>query len=157
MRVAKSIQSGQTITVNKSGTNSDIIKAIHYYLPYAVDQSKRRSSIFKGQNEKETASNIWGFLKNNINYIEDSVHFQDIKLPNRLVKEKKGDCKSFSMFAASILENLGIPYKFAYTSYTNNKTPQHVYIQTDSGYIIDAVWNKFNSEKKYTYKYLKKG
>ena len=62
MRVAKKIQSGQTITVNKSGTNSDIIKAIHYYLPYAVDQSKRRSSIFKGQNEKETASNM-GVLK----------------------------------------------------------------------------------------------
>jgi hypothetical protein len=157
MRVGKKIATGQNITVNKSGTNSDIIKAIHYYLPYAIYQSKRRSSMFEGKNNKETANNIWSFIKHNINYIEDSISFQDIKLPNRLIKDKKGDCKSFSMLAASILENLGIPYKFAYTSYTNSKTPGHVYIQTDDGYIIDAVWNKFNSEKPYTYKYLKKG
>ena len=55
----------------------------------------------------------------------------------------------------SILENLDIPCKLAYTSYTDSKIPQHVYCQTKSGVIVDGVWNKFNSEKKYTTKYLK--
>ncbi len=95
-------------------------------------------------------------MKDNIRYVEDSVHFQDIRLPNRLIKDGKGDCKSFAMFTASILENLGIPYKFVYTSYTDNRVPQHVYVQTDNGIIIDAVWRQFNDEKPYTYKYLKK-
>jgi predicted transglutaminase-like cysteine proteinase len=156
MRIGKPIQSGQTIVVKKRGNNSDIINTIHSYMPYAIGQSKKRASIFKGKDDKETCRNIWSFLKHNIKYVEDSIHFQDIKLPDRLVKERKGDCKSYSMFAASILENLGIPYKFAYTSYTNNRTPSHVYVQTNDGCIIDAVWKKFNDEKPYTYKYLKR-
>ncbi len=156
MRIGKPIREGQTITIKKSGKNSDIINTIHSYMPYAIGQSKKRASLFKGKNKLETCKNIFNFLKDNITYVEDSVYFQDIKLPNRLIKERKGDCKSYSMFTASILECLGIPYKFAYTSYTDNKTPQHVYVQTNDGIIIDAVWHKFNSEKPYTYKYLKK-
>ena len=156
MIIGKPIKSGQTIVIKKSGNNADIINALHKYMPYAVQQSKKRASMFKGKDNKETARNIWSFLKHNIRYIEDSEHFQDIKLPDRLIKERKGDCKSFSMFTASILDNLGIPYKFAYTSYTDSKTPQHVYVQLDDGTIIDAVWKKFDSEKPYTYKFLRK-
>jgi len=59
------------------------------------------------------------------------------------------------MFTAGILQNLGIPCKLVFTSYTDNRTPQHVYVETNSGIIIDAVWKKFNSEKPYTYKYYK--
>jgi hypothetical protein len=91
MRIGKPIQAGQTITIKKSGNNSDIINAIHSYMPYAVGQSKKRASIFKGKDNKETCRNIWSFLKNNINYVEDSVHFQDIRLPDRLLKTRKGD------------------------------------------------------------------
>jgi hypothetical protein len=156
MRIGKAIPEGQTITVKKLGQNSDIINALHKYMPYAVEQSRKRASLFKGKDNLETCKNIWNFLKSNIRYIEDSIFFQDIKLPNRLIKDGKGDCKSYSMFTGSILDCLGIPYKFAYTSYTDSKTPQHVYVQTDDGVIIDAVWNKFNDEKIYTYKYLKK-
>lgn len=156
MILGKPIQGNKTIVVKKSGTNSDIIKAMIKYMPNAVYQCQKRASIFKGKDELETCNNIWSFLKHNIKYVEDSVHFQDIRLPDRLVKDRKGDCKSFSMFTAGILQNLGIPCKFVFTSYTNNKTPQHVYVETDSGIIIDAVWKKFNSEKAYTYKYYKK-
>lgn len=156
MILGKQIKSGQTLTIKKKGNNSDIIKTIHHYMPYAIKQSEKRASLFKGNTNLETCNNIWSFLKHNIKYVEDSVHFQDIKLPDRLIKERKGDCKSFAMFTASILYNLGIPCKLAYTSYTDSKTPQHVYVQTDDGIIIDAVWKKFNSEKPYTYKFLKK-
>ena len=107
MMLGKYIKPGQTITIKKRGKNKDIIDAIHGYMPYAIDQSKKRASLFKGKTKKETCKNIWNFLKDNITYIEDSVYFQDIKLPNRLIKERKGDCKSYSMFTASILECLG--------------------------------------------------
>lgn len=155
MMLGKAIQGNQTIVVKKRGVNKDIINALHFYMPYAVRQNCNRANLFKGKDNKETAKNIWTFLKSNIRYVEDSVHFQDIKLPNRLIKEKKGDCKSYSMFTASALKCLGIPCKLVYTSYTDSKTPQHVYVVTNDGIIIDAVWNKFNSEKPYTYKYTK--
>lgn len=156
MIIGKAIKENQTFVVNKKGTNSDIIKAMIHYMPAAVYQGKKRASIFKGKSDLETCKNVWSFLKHNITYLEDSVHFQDIRLPDRLVKDRKGDCKSFSMFAASILQNLNIPCKLVFTSYTENKTPQHVYVETESGILIDAVWKKFNSEKAYTYKYYRK-
>jgi hypothetical protein len=51
------------------------------------------------------------------------------------------------------LENLKIPYKFVYTSYSANPIPQHVYVVTENGCIIDVVYGTFNAEKKPTYKY----
>jgi hypothetical protein len=51
------------------------------------------------------------------------------------------------------LENLKIPYKFVYTSYNNNPIPAHVYVVTEDGCIIDAVYGIFNAEKKPTYRY----
>lgn len=156
MIIGKKIASNKVFVVKKKGTNSDIIKAMIYYMPAAVFQGQKRASLFKGKSDLETCKNVWSFLKHNIQYVEDSVHFQDIRLPDRLVKDRKGDCKSFSMFTASILQNLNIPCKLVFTSYTDNKTPQHVYVETESGILIDAVWNKFNSEKPYTYKYYRK-
>jgi len=152
----KQVKAGQTIIVKKIGSNSDIISALHYYMPYAVQQNQKRKFLFQGKTEKEICQSIWQFLKDNIKYVEDSIYYQDIRLPNRLLKDRKGDCKSYAMFTASLLKSLNIPCKLVYTSYTASKTPSHVYCQTDSGIIIDAVWNKFNSEKPYTYKYLKR-
>jgi len=47
MRLGKHIQPGQTITVKKRGKNSDIINAIHGYMPYAIGQSKKRAVMRK--------------------------------------------------------------------------------------------------------------
>ena len=76
-------------------------------------------------------------------------------MPSALLKKKVGDCKSYSLFTASVLENLGIPYTIVYTSYNANPIPQHVYIITQKGCIIDAVYGKFNQEKPPTFKYKK--
>ena len=41
MIIGKPIKSGQTIVIKKSGNNRDIINALHKYMPYAVQQSKK--------------------------------------------------------------------------------------------------------------------
>jgi hypothetical protein len=47
------------------------------------------------------------------------------------------------------LTNLGIPHKLVYASYDpNDSTPTHIYVVTNKGCIIDAVYGKFNAEKK---------
>ncbi len=143
---------GKTTVNHINGWNSDIITTIHSNVPAATKQMKEVAQTFNKVNEKETARAIWNFLKREIKYVKDPDGYQNIKLPGRFVATGSGDCKSYSLFTASILENLGIPYSFRYTSYGLNPTPQHVYIVTDSGIIIDGVWNKFNSEKAYTSK-----
>jgi hypothetical protein len=143
---------GKTTVNHIDGWNSDIITVIHSNVLAATKQMKDVSQTFNKGNEKETARAIWNFLKKEIKYVKDPDGYQNIKLPGRFVATGSGDCKSYSLFTASILENLNIPYSFRYTSYGINPTPQHVYIVTDSGILIDAVWNKFNSEKAYTSK-----
>lgn len=147
---------GQSITISISGNNSQLQKAIEAAVPAAALQVKSIARQFQGESEKQTAKTIFNYLKTRINYKADDSH-QKIKLPTALLRTRVGDCKSYALFTAAILENLKIPYKFTYASYNPmNKEPEHVYITTDSGYIIDAVWGKFNSEKRPAHKFNRK-
>lgn len=134
--------------------NKDIRDLLEKLVPKAKQQMQDFSKSFKGASEKETCKKIFNYLKNNFTYVADGDE-QIIKLPSALLNKKVGDCKSYALFTASILENLGIPYSFIYASYNSNPIPQHVYVTTKNGCIIDAVYGKFNQEKKPTYKYKK--
>ncbi len=156
-RFVKILPLDNSSTVNYlSGINADIISVIHSNVARAARQTREISKYFKGSTDLDTARNIWNFLKKEIKYKRDREGFQDVALPGRFVAEgltRGFDCKSFSLFTAAILENLKIPYSFRYASYSaTDPTPQHVYVVTDSGIIIDGVWNAFNSEKAYKHK-----
>ena len=142
-------------TLYQDGDNAQLRGVIFDATPTAIAQTKQLAQQFKGKTDLETCKNIYNFLKYKIRYKEDGFH-QKVKLPSALLREKVGDCKSYSVFTYAILTNLGIPCKYVLTSYNNEPTPSHIYVQTDSGIIIDAVWNKFNSEKKPNYKFYKK-
>jgi hypothetical protein len=145
----------QNITFKVGATNFELQRAIEAALPAAVAQTKNLAKSFKGSTEKESCSKIFNFLKNDIQYKVDGDN-QKIKLPSAFLRERSGDCKSFALFTAAILSNLKIPFSFTYASYNpNDKTPEHIYVTTKNGCIIDAVWGKFNSEKKPCYKFQK--
>jgi hypothetical protein len=134
--------------------NKDIRDLLEKLVPKAKAQMVEFSKRFKGQTDEQTCRNIFNYLMNHFTYVADGEE-QIIKMPSALLKKKVGDCKSYSLFTASILENLNIPYTITYTSYNSNPIPQHVYIVTQKGCIIDAVYGKFNQEKTPTYKYKK--
>jgi len=145
----------QNITFKVGATNFELQRAIEAALPAAVAQTKNLAKSFKGSTEKETCSKIFNFLKNDIQYKVDGDN-QKIKLPSAFLRERSGDCKSYSLFTAAILSNLKIPFSFTYASYNpQDKTPEHIYVTTKSGCIIDAVYGKFNAEKKPCYKFQK--
>lgn len=137
------------------GDNKALRDAIFKATPKAIEQTKTIASRFKGATDMDTCRNIWNFLKNEIKYVADGQH-QKVKLPSALLREKVGDCKSYSLFAASILQNLGIPWHYVLTSYNNDPTPSHIYVVCDNGVIVDAVWTAFNQEKKPNYRYKHK-
>jgi len=145
----------QNITFKVGATNFELQRAIEAALPAAVAQTKDLAKRFKGSTEKKTCSKIFNFLMSDIKYKVDGDN-QKIKLPSAFLREKSGDCKSYSLFTAAILSNLKIPFSFTYASYNpNDKTPEHIYVTTKSGCIIDAVYGKFNAEKKPCYKFHK--
>jgi hypothetical protein len=147
---------GQTILVKANATNSELQRAIEAVIPQAVVQTKSIASRYKGKTEAETCKKIFDYLKNNINYRADGPD-QAVRLPSGLMRTLQGDCKSYSVFTSSILSNLGIPHSLVYASYDpKDSTPSHIYVVTDKGCIIDAVYGKFNAEKKPAFKKLKK-
>jgi hypothetical protein len=137
------------------GDNYQLRQIIFANTPKAIQQCKSIAQKFKGATEMDTCRNIFDFLKNDIKYVADGSH-QKVKLPSALLREKVGDCKSYSLFTGAILANLGIPWKYVLVSYREDPTPTHIYVVTDSGIIIDAVWGTFNSEKTPTHKYYHK-
>lgn len=144
--------------VNKIGAiNADIIKQIHANFYGAVRQTAGIAHNFNAGSITNSAKAIWDYLKQEITYKRDGEKYQDIRMPNRFVHDKQGDCKSYSLFAASILANLGYSVRFRYASYSSSATPTHVYVvaNDDKGteIIVDGVYNHFNKQKSYTHKY----
>lgn len=149
------IKRGHTI-VKRNATNSELQRAIEGAIPQATKQAATFADRYKGKDEIETCKKIFDYLKNNINYKADGVD-QQVRLPSGLMRTAQGDCKSYSVFTSAVLSNLGIPHKLVYASYDpKDPTPSHIYVMTDKGCIIDAVYGKFNAEKKATYKKYKK-
>jgi hypothetical protein len=145
-------------SVKQDADNSDIRAALENAVPLAVKQTKALAPSFKGKSEKETCKKIHDFLMT-LGYKADG-NDQNIKLPSALLKSKVADCKSYSLFTSAILTNLGIPHSLVYTSYDPNQPiPAHVYVTTNSGCIIDAVWTKaggkYGTEKKPNFKYIR--
>lgn len=142
-----------TEVLNKDmADNADIRRAIIQAVPKANQQVTKFAKHFGRNSQRETCKAIFDFLKNEIKYVADGSE-QVIKLPSALLSTKVGDCKSYSLLTSAILTNLGIPHHFVLTSYNGDPTPSHIYVATDDGCIIDAVWGIFDSEKKPFYKY----
>jgi len=143
-------------TVNVvDANNADIITVLEKNFPVAVGQTKDFAKKFKSGSAGEAALKVWDFVKRNIKYQRDDDEKQAIRLPNRFVNDRTGDCKSYALFIASVLQNLGYTVAFRYTSYNrNNPKPSHVYVYLpDDGIVVDGVYNYFNKEKPFVYKY----
>jgi hypothetical protein len=142
--------------ISGDADNKDLREAILAAVPEAVKQTKDLSNYFRSTNERETCKRIFDFLKTRVKYQADDYR-QVIQLPSAILRPGAiADCKSLSLFTAAILQNLGIPWHFVLTSYNDSPIPGHIYVETDSGCIIDVVWGKFDSEKKPKYKYKMK-
>lgn len=142
---------------NAAGINKDIIIAVNSSFIDAVKQTKKISNQFKGSTPLKTCENIWNFLKNNILYLKDPEGYQFIKQPRKFLKDRSGDCKSFSLFTAAVLKNIypKANIYLRYASYSTNNIPTHVYtIYQDEKetIIIDAVYKFFNKQKEYKFK-----
>lgn len=147
---------GQTIAIKQNASNSDLQRAIEAAIPRAKQQARSFANRYKGRTEQDSCKKIFDYLSNNINYKADGPN-QAVRLPSGLMRTAQGDCKSYSIFTSAVLSNLGIPHSLCYVSYDpKDPTPSHIYVITDKGCIIDAVYGKFNAEKKPSYKKLKK-
>ena len=119
-----------------------------------IDDTKKIAPTLSRKNLELTCKNIWTFLYQHIQYRLDKNGLEQLRRPARSWHEREEgiDCDCFSIFASSILTNLGIPHSFRITKY-NRDVYQHVYVIVPNGkgnYIIDPVLSKADYEKPFS-------
>lgn len=125
-------------------------------------QVVKLSQILKGQDIQETCDKIHYFLYYDIQYQADGIT-QNLRSPaNSWFNRREGiDCKSYSIFASSVLMNLGIKHYIRQIKQPNFNPRQytHVYVvvptdqesgKFDNGYCIIDGTIQSNNEPSYT-------
>lgn len=98
----------------------------------------------KGASEKETYRNLWSMLRDRVKYVADG-DVQRVQSPGALWTSGVGDCKSFAVFVASVLQKMCVPYDLVLDRYEASRPNHgHIYVKTKSGIVIDPVNPVFN-------------
>ena len=144
------------VLLKRGGNTRDIVDAILDVVPDVRNQTAGFARQFTP--DRRGMRSLFDWVKGNIRYIEDPLGVQWIREPARLWHDREGDCKSFTVFIISVLENLGLKYivRFSNTDRAGSKIVNHVYpvaIMPDGRQIImDAVHGYFDDEHPYYYK-----
>ena len=116
-------------------------------------QTEKLALKLKGQTLEDTVNNIYNFLYNHIQYEADG-SLQQLRSPacSWMQREKGVDCKSYSVFASSILSNLGIkhfirqvrqpyffPDQFTHVYIVVPKNQNNKDIQNSAMFVLDAT------------------
>jgi hypothetical protein len=142
----------KAVLVNSWQNVDDIIKVIMQQHAENLKDAKKICKYFKGNSEKETAKNVFNFLKNEIEYKVEPAAKQTSKTLKRFLADGFGDCKHFSNFTGTIMQACGYNVTYRFAGY-NGKDLQHVYnILPDSKIVVDAVLPYFDTEKTYSKK-----
>jgi hypothetical protein len=141
--------------LKRGGSTNDIIEAILDTIPEVRNQTAEFSRQFAGG--EPGLKKLYWWVKENITYIEDPLGVQWIREPARLWADRQGDCKSFTVFICSVLDNLGIKYlvRFVNTEKPGSRVVNHVYpvaLYNGKEIALDAVYDYYNREHSYYYK-----
>lgn len=151
----KKSDGGKTL-VDPNGNIADTMVQIGRVLGKYYKDTESLAQVLKGSSKLETCRNIWDFIFNHIQYELDQPGEEQLRRPARAWADRRTgvDCDCYSIFAGSILINLGIPFKLRITKYDGRSFFQHVYVVVPNGsspeIIIDPVLNQFNYEKQFS-------
>lgn len=139
---------------------SDIVKGLIENHENYHNEYDKISEMFIGDNEVETARNVFNFLKQNVTYYIEPIEKQTLRSPSAIVCMKQGaDCKSFASFINGIMSSLNrkgifnVPLAYRFASYRyDTKEPQHVFAVLYPGrkneVWVDPVLAKFDQRKE---------
>lgn len=103
---------------------------------------------FKRQCGTCLLKDIWNYIQNHFQYVED-IFDEVIISPVQLLVIKQGDCDDFSLFTHTILTIMGIPRKYILLGATKQYTHIAVY---SMGITVDGANPNYNIiPEKYKY------
>lgn len=112
----------------KSGVNGDIVSCWQQcYAQYCEQPRELVGDLIGCGSVDEKCQEIYDYMVSNTRYVLDPEGEQLIKSPARFLKDRCGDCKSYTMFIASCLHCLGIPCKVRFVNFDGGSQYTHVY------------------------------
>lgn len=145
----------QSEVVKRNADVSQTVKEMQALIKKSAWQTKELSKRLLGKDTYTTCKNIWHFLFEHCKYKEDDEGQEQLRTPalSWYLRTIRGiDCDDFSIFASTILYNIGIPHYLRIAKYEGKTYFQHVYVvvpQTNNRYItIDAVLDEYDTEKE---------
>lgn len=134
-------------------TTNDIIETLEKYHPQDRKEYDKISDGFWMGNVKDTAKELFDFLKKNVRYKEEPDSYQTSKSPGVLLHQGYGDCKHYTSFITGVVDSLsrkGYPIDsstYRFVSDTPDKDVHHVFaIVSGDGksYWTDPVLSRFD-------------
>lgn len=147
----------QKVIHKTNGNNRDVQKVIISAIPLGYEQVRGPfAEQFRRDTHLHTAKAVYDFMRQNFIYNRDIDSHQIIALPSLAVDRKFNDCKSYTVFAASILTALGCPVTIKFAGNRGPGNYSHVYLLTGdhNEIILDGCNPRFNHEKNYLYQKL---
>lgn len=147
---------------DKNGGVEETVKQMVALVNNNYKEVERAKHLVKGATTYQTAKNIFDFLYKHIKYNLERGEILNSPAASYWFGQVKArqnpddtdnwpvDCDDFSIFAASFLKSLGLPWAFRIASY-NGTSYSHVYcvVPGKTEIIIDPVYYAFNKEKPY--------
>lgn len=118
------------IEVKKSASVFDIVEQMQRWLPDAILQGKIIAPYFcvVGESASDVVARVWTWLRDSVEYVADGEK-QVLQMPGKFARTLRGDCKSYTMFAAAVLLNCGFRVRFVFTENSGKNEPEHVYLE----------------------------
>lgn len=148
--------------INDDGSVIDTVGYCEKIVRKTLNDTRKIAPLLKGSTLQATCNNVFRFIYDHIQYEEDKPNVEQLRRPARTWADRKGDCDCMSIFASSILTNLGIPHYFRIVKMHGRSWFQHIYVIVPrtgmqgtgkkdmtirSNYIvIDPVLDKFDQE-----------
>ena len=142
------------VVLYKNASVEDIIKAVVHADRLSGHFTARFAPMLRAGTHRQTLKNVWQFTRRNITYLRDTDGEEVVKSPGKTWEDRTADCKSLSVFIASILKNLGYEYFYRVVFYDPASPNQgHIYpiaVLPDGEEVpMDAVNTKFDEEYAY--------
>ena len=137
------------LIVKADGSVVDTAHIMHAAATADKENVRRLAEHLQKDTLEATLKSIWDFVYTHIQYELDSVFTEQVRRPLRTLYDQKGDCDCYATLIGSMLEALGIPYKFRIAAYKAGRF-QHVYVIVPNGvghYTVDPVLDVCFGEK----------
>jgi Transglutaminase-like superfamily len=131
-------QPGQTVIIKKRASFADTMRHIERIASEGAKHPQIRAISKRIASKPDPVRAAFDFAYNAAVYVPDPLDFQDIRYPQRTLKDGIGNCVDYSVLISSILRNVGIPHRFRVAAYHEPGNWEHIYIVA-GGRVLDCV------------------